>query len=437
MKRRKSGNDKGVKNESAPVPGGTVPSLELVRGLASLDVFLFHFFLFAKISNGLAVKIFSWGTEAVIVFFVLSGYVIGLSQQRKHRGPIDFFKARVKRICPIYLVAIGLTLIVATCLHAPFHFWQVIGNLFFLQSSSRIFVSPLPTNFPLWSLGTEFEFYTLFAVLLFFRRDWLWTAWWWLAIAALVLRHFGYNGSGIGGLALETLSLSPCWLLGYFACKLRNLRNLSMAQALTLFAMIPMVTRLNFAYAMTNESSCDAVRSFVLALLIVPLIHTLAVRHLYPEAKPMARVWPWIGAVYLGLSLYALTHSGMNASVTHRSITLLGYISLPAVTAAAGWLWQATKLPWPVRGPILRKVSLFLGGASYALYVIHAPLCKLVTHDTANHLLQLALLLPLVASLALFLEYIVQPKAAGWLDRLWNRSGTRPKSETSASARAL
>jgi peptidoglycan/LPS O-acetylase OafA/YrhL len=410
-----------VKNETAPVRGGTVPSLELIRGLASLDVFIFHFCILGNISNAVS-KIFAWGTEAVIVFFVLSGYVIGLSQQRRHRGPIEFFQARVRRICPIYFLAMGLGLVVAACLHTQIHFWQVVGNIFFLQSFSGSLVQPLGTNFPLWSLGTEFQFYTLFAVLLFFRRNWLWLAWWWIALAALVVRHSGYFGSAAVGLALETLSMSPCWLLGYFASNLRNRRSLSLVQALTLFSMIPMVTRSNFTYTTTNESVYNVAQFLVVALLIVPLIHTLAVRHLYPGEKPMARAWPWIGMVYLGLSLYGLTHDLVHLSV------MAGFIAVPVIVAVAGRLWQAGRLRWPIRGPILREVSLFLGGASYALYAIHDPLCRLVIHYTSNHLLQLVLLVPLVGSGTLVLEYVFQPWAAKRLDRIWSRGAKKPKS---------
>ena len=325
----------------------------------------------------------------------------------------------------------GLGLIVAACLHAPIHFWQIAGNLVFLQSFSGSLVQPLGTNFPLWSLGTEFQFYTLFAVLLFFRRNWLWLAWWWIALASLVVRHSGYYGSGAVGLALETLSMSPCWLLGYFASNLRNRRSLSMVQALTLFSMIPMVTRSNFTYTTTNESVYNVAQFFVVALLIVPLIHTLAVRHLYPGEKPMTRVWPWIGAIFIGVALYALTHNLVHISV------MAGFIAVPAVVAVAGHLWQAGGLRWPIRGLILREVSLFLGGASYALYAIHDPLCRLVIHYTPNHLLQFVLVVPLVGCGTLALEYLFQPRAAKWLDRLWSRGRANRQANSLAPSLSL
>jgi peptidoglycan/LPS O-acetylase OafA/YrhL len=416
-----------VKSENTRSPSRTVPSLELIRGLASLDVFLFHYFIVAKIRHGSAISLLSWGTEAVIVFFVLSGYVIGLSQQRKHRGALDFFKARVRRICPIYYLSIGLTMLVVILVHGHLHYWQILGHLFFLQSFSEAVVVPLGFNTPLWSLGSEFQFYTLFAILLLSRRRWPLVAWWWIAIAALVVRHCGYSSSGVGALALETLSLSPCWLLGYFASNLGNRYSLSMVQALTLFAMIPLATRSNFAYAASNETLYDVVEAFVLAILIVPLIHTLAVRHLYPDAKPMARAWPWIGILFLGLSLYAFTHKLASTSF------MIGFSGFPVAIAAVGLIWEVSKVPWPIKGPLLSRVSLFLGGASYAIYTVHYPLTRLVVHYTGNHLLQLVLLLPLIGSIALLLEYMVQPKVGEWFDRLWSRPVTKPNIDTSAA----
>jgi peptidoglycan/LPS O-acetylase OafA/YrhL len=174
----------GGTTEGQPAPrtkgAGTVATLELMRGLASLDVFLWHLLNsdcgMPKIPG--LYRVVGWSRESVIVFFVLSGYVIALSQQRLHRAALPFFKARVKRIEPLYLIALGAAIVTGYVVAEPCSLWQIIGHLFFLQSYEGSFVAPLPTNGPLWSLGTEFEFYGTLVLILALRKPALIYLWW-------------------------------------------------------------------------------------------------------------------------------------------------------------------------------------------------------------------------------------------------------------------
>ena len=151
-----------------------------MRGLASLDVFLWHLLNsdsgFPRLPG--LYRMVGWSRESVIVFFVLSGYVIALSQQRLHRTALPFFKARVKRIVPLYLIALAAAIFVGWIMHTPCTSWQIIGHLLFLQSFEGSLVAPLPTNGPLWSLGTEFEFYMTLVLILALRKPSLMMVWW-------------------------------------------------------------------------------------------------------------------------------------------------------------------------------------------------------------------------------------------------------------------
>ncbi len=76
--------------------------LEILRALAALLVFMNHL---SKDVEGfphvlLLQMIQNFATEAVIIFFVLSGAVITLSQQEKPRSIADYMKARFIRIYP-------------------------------------------------------------------------------------------------------------------------------------------------------------------------------------------------------------------------------------------------------------------------------------------------------------------------------------------------
>ncbi|HCB1205654.1 TPA: acyltransferase [Klebsiella pneumoniae] len=82
--------------------------LDLIRFTAALVVVLSH----AAGFTSLKIPIISGlGTEAVVVFFVLSGYVIAYVSNNKENNYIAFFKARAIRIYSVLVPAILITLI--------------------------------------------------------------------------------------------------------------------------------------------------------------------------------------------------------------------------------------------------------------------------------------------------------------------------------------
>ncbi len=339
---------------------GTVASLELMRGLASLDVWLWHLLnCDSGIPNIGLYRFVGWSRESVIVFFVLSGYVIALSQQRLHRSALPFFKARVKRIEPLYLIAVAAAVVAGWVLHQPCTTWQITGHLLFLQSFEGSLVPPLPTNGPLWSLGTEFEFYLTLVLILALRRPALMGVWWALALAGMAVRYTGHASSGVEGLALEFLAISPCWLLGYLFAGFASRFSLPLLSALALFLMIPMVSYSNFGTVLASGGAFDDLKCLFIALLIAPLIHTLAVRQLYPEAKPIRHGWLIPLAAYVVIALWAETHP---LRIFHP-LPMVVFLALPVVFFVFGHLIALGGPVWPaeVDGPF-RRVALFLGG---------------------------------------------------------------------------
>ncbi|WP_342223471.1 acyltransferase family protein [Klebsiella pneumoniae] len=82
--------------------------LDLIRFTAALVVVLSH----AAGFTSLKIPIISGlGTEAVVVFFVLSGYVIAYVSSNKENNYIAFFKARAIRIYSVLVPAVLITLI--------------------------------------------------------------------------------------------------------------------------------------------------------------------------------------------------------------------------------------------------------------------------------------------------------------------------------------
>lgn len=137
--------------------------LDITRFLAAMVVFLFHFYVPLP------------GYQAVMVFFVLSGYFISSSvlraiNQRRWSWP-DYLINRITRLWIVLVPCLILTFFWGTVQVNLFGYHKLvesldwksfIGNVFFTQ---KILVDPYGMNGPLWSLTYEFWYYILFPCL--------------------------------------------------------------------------------------------------------------------------------------------------------------------------------------------------------------------------------------------------------------------------------
>lgn len=150
------------------MPGGRVrvEALTFFRFVAAAIVVVFHFGRDATGLSGVLVA----GPQMVTFFFVLSGFVMGLSYF--DRGDFDrhrYWLARIARILPVYALGLALMLLSIFLRGEAVDAKALLLNLTLLQSWSP----PYPTsiNPPGWSLSVEAFFYWLFPfVLLAIRR---------------------------------------------------------------------------------------------------------------------------------------------------------------------------------------------------------------------------------------------------------------------------
>lgn len=175
-------------------------NLDLLRGLAALLVCAGHLRAFLMVDFGQIKspnsldRVFYFATglghQAVVVFFVLSGYLVGGSVLTAYQSGrwswTNYTLRRMSRLWVVLLPALVLTLTLDSlgrCLghsgyQGTFHSLYnsgptptvpadlrattFLGNAFFLQT---IKVNCLGTNGPLWSLANEFWYYALFPLL--------------------------------------------------------------------------------------------------------------------------------------------------------------------------------------------------------------------------------------------------------------------------------
>lgn len=170
--------------------------LDLIRFLAAVMVMVGH--TWHLFHPGPETKF--PGHEAVVVFFVLSGYVIAHAATRPGVTLGIYVQHRMARILPVAWLALLLAFVLATAVpglnEEPGLLAHTLANLVFLGQSGWGWMDA-PLNSPYWSLNYEVWYYAIFGTWLFVRRH----RWLWLGVALLLAGP-------------KILMLMPVWLMG-------------------------------------------------------------------------------------------------------------------------------------------------------------------------------------------------------------------------------
>lgn len=146
-------------------------ALNAARALAAVYVVLHHVTGARGWHVGIG-KLFVFGQEAVLAFFLLSGFVIFANERTRALAPRGFYLRRVRRIYPALIVAMLVSTLVALDNHdlrERFSLAELIGTLAALQDNffkPGVIVYPYLGNDPLWSLSYEIAFYLAFPFVL-------------------------------------------------------------------------------------------------------------------------------------------------------------------------------------------------------------------------------------------------------------------------------
>jgi len=159
---------------------GKLEKLEALRGAAALYVVFHHTIPYDSTLLNMPIgHLMRFGQEAVILFFLLSGFVINYSFRiSKNKLFGNYF---AKRFCRIYIPLVAVMLVsYLTESYEAGEFLNpnipsLLGNLFMLQdwgvANPNVIVDPYMGNGPLWSLSYEWWFYMLFFPFSVFIKD--------------------------------------------------------------------------------------------------------------------------------------------------------------------------------------------------------------------------------------------------------------------------
>jgi peptidoglycan/LPS O-acetylase OafA/YrhL len=150
--------------------------LDAARAIAAVYVVVHHVTNSMHLTSKAAI-VFRFGQEAVIVFFLLSGFVIFANEQHRVADLKGYTLRRLRRIYPPIILAMLVSTLVALYngdLAERFRGSELIMTLLSVQDISGlkpgVISDPYLGNAPLWSLSYEVAFYALFPVAL---RIWL------------------------------------------------------------------------------------------------------------------------------------------------------------------------------------------------------------------------------------------------------------------------
>ena len=204
--------------------------LDLVRVSAALVVVVTHL-AYQELSGGMLASWRLFGNDAVMVFFVLSGFVIAYVADTKEDTLRQYGISRLARLWSVAVPALVLTILLdqlgrVVNPQAYSSWWYVDENPLLRIISALTFTNELwfssvrPfSNGPYWSLGYEFWYYAIFAALAYFG------GWRRYALAA-----------GLAFLAgPKILLLFPVWWLGVWTYRRTRVGPLPVATGALLF----------------------------------------------------------------------------------------------------------------------------------------------------------------------------------------------------------
>ncbi|MBW8298165.1 MAG: acyltransferase [Hydrogenophaga sp.] len=149
-------------------PQQTLSGIQYLRAAAAIAVVLFH----AAEKTGYH---FAIGAAGVDVFFVISGFIMWVVSARREPTPLQFLRARIRRIVPVYWLATAV--MVAGALGGLFpslvlSLEHVLASLFFIPARSPSNGEIWPVLVQGWTLNFEMFFYVVFAGTLLLPRAW-------------------------------------------------------------------------------------------------------------------------------------------------------------------------------------------------------------------------------------------------------------------------
>ena len=345
-----------------------IPSLDGIRGIAALIVFMSHAAL---------PEIFP-GAFGVTVFFFLSGYLITTLLRREYAstGKIalkPFYLRRVYRILPpLYIVlTIAVLLDVFGAFNSQMTWRGVLAQFLHLTNYFMIYVGPnelAPSTSIMWSLTVEEHFYLLFPL-------------------ALGLLYRRFDSRGVASILLAVCGLVLLWRV---------------------YLVFGAGYGHSYTYVATDTRVDSLLYGCILGVWCNPAFDKL-------ERIPGKPVWIALLAASVGLLLFSFFYRSEAFRETFR-YTVQGIAMFPIFFCAVRFHH------WPIFAWLETRPMRAMGLISYTFYLVHVPILELMKshlHLSVWPKTVVAFVLTVAASTAMY--FLVEKRMAALRKRLHGR----------------
>jgi peptidoglycan/LPS O-acetylase OafA/YrhL len=389
-------------------PDRKLGELEGLRGVCAILVVLSHWGEFLPEREGVIAYVAEiprpFGFLAVIVFFMLSGFVIGRATpaERSAGAVASYLQRRFIRIYPIYLAALVASFLVAG---KPLGSGEFLLHAAFLQNAV---VETIASNGPLWSLDNEAIYYLVFVVVLLIPRAlYILCA---AAIAGVIFATFRPDWF------FNLLGLYVFWLAGLMLSGgTPPLQRLVPETNAPRFWAPMFLLAANMAtgawLAILKAGGIHAGLTFVVAINGILLLDVFASVLGRATVRPCAAPFYALSAATTAIALAYGLSTGTIVTMPSTGIALAFFV-------LAG---LASRLRWRAPTPAQWAKLSVVGAISYGLYVIHYPILFAAKAWFPGSWTAVLLAAPVSFAAAAILEGVLQPRMRRWGARMSGR----------------
>jgi peptidoglycan/LPS O-acetylase OafA/YrhL len=337
-----------------------------------------------------------WGTDALIMFFMLSGLVINLSESKKPKSRNEFIKNRFIRIYPQFVVGMLLGILALLITGTAFPPLKVIIGNFLIVSTMKDYmgyiVPSIQSNLPVWSLSFEVAFYVLFSLSI--GRNQKKALFYWFILALIAIPAFFFKTDrDVFTHIIAVFAFSSVWLVGYYIYEFRYYFYVEKYTVLFGLGILPLISRMQF-----SANFYDPLKYFIFSIFAIPFFRFCL--QLPPAGKKIKMIYLVIPHTLFVIAALAIRYMPLTNTIV--------YSTFPYLYMSVWWLTEKFNL----KGFVLKfidKAGSLTGKYSYPLYISHYTVL-FVFSKYIHHVLIYALVsLPIIAIIAYLLENWFQP----------------------------
>jgi peptidoglycan/LPS O-acetylase OafA/YrhL len=369
--------------------------LEFLRGISTVFILGWHMAFLAPTGHPTRLTAY-WGTDALIMFFMLSGLVINLSESKKPKSTKAFLSNRFIRIYPQFIVGMLLAFVALYVTNTAFPSLKTIIGNFFMVSTMKDYmgyvVPSIESNLPVWSLSFEVAFYVLFAFTIGRYQKKAMFYWLILSLIAIPLYFFRLERDVLTHI-IAVFAFSSVWIVGYYIYQYRDYFYAEKYTVLFGLGILPLISRMQF-----SPNFYDPLKYFIFSIFAIPFFRYCL--QLPPAGKKIKMIYLIIPHTIFVIAALTIRYMPLKNAIV--------YSTFPYVYMGVGYLIDVLKIKDRLIN-FISKSGAIMGKYSYSLYISHYTILFIFSKLIHNVLIYALVSLPIILIIAYGLESWFQP----------------------------